>query len=292
MGLFGGFEHIVREREPLAPFTWLRIGGVAEYLAEPTSCQELEALVRHCRNEGVPVRMLGGGSKLLVRDQGVPGLVIHLGAPAFCEISVADNIVTAGAGAKLGHVISIAVREGLAGLEPLVGIPGSIGGALHGNAGTDNHDVGQWTAAAEVMAPGGEVIVHQREELHFAYRYSSIDELVILRAQFALDREDRTELTKRMQTLWILKKAKQPSSEENVGRVFKNPLGLRAADLIEQAGLKGTKVGGAEISDHHANFIVARTGTTSGDVLRLIDLVRTRVRERIGVELETDIEIW
>ena len=96
--------------------------------------------------------------------------------------------------------------------------------------------------------------MHQRDELHFAYRYSSIDELVILRASFALEREDRTELTKRMQTLWIVKKSKQPSSDENVGRVFKNPLGLRAADLIEQAGLKGTKVGGAEISDHPRQF--------------------------------------
>ncbi len=292
MGLFRGFEHIVREREPLAPYTWLRIGGVAEFLAEPTSGQELEALVRHCRSEEVPVRILGSGSNLLVRDPGVPGLVIHLAAPAFCDVTVEDNVISAGAGAKLGHVISIAVREGLSGLEPLVGIPGTIGGALHGNAGTDNHDVGQWTATAEVMTSSGDVVVHQRDELHFAYRYSSIDQLVILRAQFLLEREDRTELTKRMQTLWIMKKAKQPTGDENVGRVFKNPLGLRAADLIEQAGLKGTKVGGAEISDHHANFIVARTGTTSGDVLRLIELVRTQVRDRIGVELEMDIEIW
>ncbi|MHB8971307.1 MAG: UDP-N-acetylmuramate dehydrogenase [Pirellulaceae bacterium] len=292
MGLFGGFEHIVCEREPLAPYTWLRLGGVAEYLAEPTSGEELEALVRYCRLQDIPIRLLGGGSNLLVRDQGVPGLVIHLGAAAFSEISVADHVITAGAGAKLGHVISTAVREGLAGLEPLVGIPGTIGGALCGNAGTDNHDVGQWTMTAEVMTPAGEIVVHQRDDLHFAYRYSSIDELVILRASFALEHEDRTELTKRMQTLWIVKKSKQPSSDENVGRVFKNPLGLRAADLIEQSGLKGTKVGGAEISEQHANFIIARPGTTSGDVQRLIELVRSQVRERIGVELETDIEIW
>jgi UDP-N-acetylmuramate dehydrogenase len=292
MGLFSGFEHIVCEREPLAPYTWLRLGGVAEYLAEPTSVAELEALVRYCRLQDIPIRILGGGSNLLVRDQGVPGLVIHLGAAAFSEITVADHVITAGVGAKLGHVISTAVREGLAGLEPLVGIPGTIGGALHGNAGTDNHDVGQWTMTAEGMTPSGEIVVHQRDELHFAYRCSSIDELVILRASFALEQEDRTELTKRMQTLWIVKKSKQPSSDENMGRVFKNPIGLRAADLIEQAGLKGTKVGGAEISDHHANFIIARSGTISGDVQRLIDLVRSQVRERIGVELETDIEIW
>ena len=127
MGLFSGFEHIIREREPLAPYTWFRLGGVAENLAEPTSAEELEELVKRCGEQDVPVRMLGGGSNLLVRDQGVPGLVIHLGAAAFSEITVADNVITAGAGAKLGHVID-AVREGLAGLEPLVGIPGTIGG--------------------------------------------------------------------------------------------------------------------------------------------------------------------
>ena len=260
MGLLSGFEHIVSEREPLAPYTWFRLGGVAEYLAEPTSVGELEALVRHCRQRDLPVRILGGGSNLLVRDQGVPGVVIHLGAAAFSEISVRENVITAGAGAKLGHVISTAIREGLAGLEPLVGIPGTIGGALHGNTGTENHDVGQWTARAEVMTRSGEIVEQRREDLRFAYRYSSLDELVILRGCFALEREDRTELTKRMQTLWIVKKSKQPSSDENMGRIFKNPSGLRAADLIEQADLKGTKIGGAEISEKHANFIIARTG--------------------------------
>ncbi len=292
MGLLSGFEHIVCEREPLAPFTWFRLGGVAEYFAEPTSVEELEALVRSCREQGLPVRILGGGSNLLVRDQGVPGLVIHLAAAAFSQISVEDNVIAAGAGAKLGHVISTAVREGLAGLEHLVGIPGTIGGALRGNAGTENHDIGQWTEHAEVMTRSGEIVEHQRDELRFAYRYSSLDELVILNARFPLERDDRTELTKRMQTLWIVKKSKHPSSDENMGRVFKNPTGLRAADLVEQAGLKGAKIGGAEISEQHANFIIARKGASSDEVQRLIELVRSQVRERLGVELETDIEIW
>jgi UDP-N-acetylmuramate dehydrogenase len=292
MGRFSGFEHILREHEPLAPYTWLRLGGAAEYLAEPTSREELMGLVQRCRELDLPVRVVGAGSNLLVRDQDVPGVVLHLGAAAFSEITVADNVLTAGAGAKLGHVISTAVREGLAGLEPLVGIPGSVGGALHGNTGTENHDVGQWTVSAEVMTRAGEILIHGRDDLHFAYHYSSIDELVILRARFALDREDRTELTKRMQMLWIVRRSKQPSRDETMGRIFKNPMGLRAANLIEQAGLKGTKVGGAEISDVNANFIVVRAGATSDDVLRLIDMVASHVNERIGVELETDIEIW
>ncbi len=292
MGLLSGFEHIVCEQEPLAPYTWFRLGGAAEYFAEPTSVAELEALVKHCRAQEIPVRILGGGSNLLVRDQGVPGLVIHLAAAAFSEIAVEKDVIIAGAGAKLGHVISTAVREGLAGLEHLVGIPGTIGGALRGNAGTENHDVGQCTSWAQVMTRSGEILEHQRDDLRFTYRYSNLDELVILRAGFALETEDRTELTKRMQTLWIVKKSKQPSSDQSMGRIFKNPSGMRAAELVEQAGLKGTKIGKAGISEKHSNFIVAGTDASTEEVLRLIELVQLQVRERLGVELETDIEIW
>jgi UDP-N-acetylmuramate dehydrogenase len=292
MAFLSGFEHIACEGEPLAPYTWFRLGGLAEFFAEPTSIEELQALVEHCHGQDVPVRLLGGGSNLLVRDQGVPGMVIHLAAPAFSQISVDGERLSAGAGTKLGHAISTAVREGLAGLEHLVGIPGTIGGALRGNAGTENHDIGQWTSQARVLTRKGEILEHQRDDLHFAYRYSSLDELVILEAVFALDREDRTELTKRMQTLWIVKKSKQPSSDQNMGRIFRNPAGVRAAELIEQAGLKGTAVGGATISEQHANFIVTGTGAASDDVLQLIELVQLQVRERLGVELETDIEIW
>jgi len=292
MGTLTGFEHIVRENEPLAPYTWFRIGGPAEYLAEPTSEEELAALVGRCRESDIPVRILGGGSNLLIRDQGVPGVVIHLAAAIFSAIKVQDNRVEAGGGAQLSHLISTTVREGLAGLEYLVGIPGTVGGALHGNAGTENHDIGQWTAQATVLGRNGNVIHHDLEDLRFAYRYSSLDELVVLHAQFKLEPDDQLELTKRMQTLWIVKKSKQPSNGENIGRIFRNPSGIRAADLIEQAGLRGAKVGGAEISDRHANFIVVQPGASSEHVIRLIELMRTQVQDRVGVELATEIEIW
>ena len=134
--------------------------------------------------------------------------------------------------------------------------------------------------------------MHCRDDLQFTYHYSSIDELVILRASFALEREDRTELTKRMQTLWIVRKSKQPSSDENRAASLRIRWACGPASLIEQAGLKGAKSGGAEISDVNANFVIARTGTTSDNVLRLIEMVSRQVSERIGVELETDIEIW
>ena len=292
MASLTGFEQIVRQAEPLAAHTWFRLGGAAQYFAEPRDEQELTALVGRCREEGLNIRLLGGGSNVLVRDEGVLGVVIHLSAPAFSQIEVSGRTVSAGGGAKLGHVVSTSVREGLAGLEALVGIPGTIGGALHGNAGGRGGDIGQWTSYAAVLTRGGEVVERQREDLVFAYRQSSLDELVILRARFQLEQDDPEELTKRMQKQWIVKKAAQPLGHQSAGCIFKNPRGMSAGMLIEQAGLKGTRAGGAEVSDRHANFIVADSGCTSQDVLRLIELVRERVRDRLGVELETEIEVW
>ncbi len=292
MGLLSGFEHFVRENEPMAPHTWLRVGGLAEYFAEPTSVEELAALVQRCREEEVTVRLLGGGSNLLVRDEGAPGVVIHLAAPAFNGIEVEGNIVKAGAGARLSHVISTSIREGLGGFEQLTGIPGVVGGALHSNSSTSGGDIGQWTTAAAVMTRDGEILHRTREELNFAYRHSSLDELVILSAEFELEPGDPQELTKRMQKLWIEKQATQPRSDQNSGCIFKNPGGASAASLIEQAGLKGASMGEAEVSDRDANFIVAGPGATSQDVIRLADLIRNQVADRAGVELELAIEVW
>ena len=148
MGLLTGFEKIVRQAEPLAMHTWFQLGGPAEHFAEPRHADELIALVRRCREEEVPVRVLGQGSNLLVRDEGVAGMVVRLSEPAFAPITVEGQTITAGGGAKLGRVVTAAVREGLAGLEFLVAIPGTLGGALHGNAGTHGGDIGQWTCQA------------------------------------------------------------------------------------------------------------------------------------------------
>ncbi len=290
--LFSGFEKIVREAEPLAPHTWFRLGGPVEFFAEPGTVDELTALVRRCHDAGVQIRVLGGGSNLLVRDDGVEGMVVRLSAPAFSEIAVQSGTVTCGGGAKLGHVVSTVVREGLAGLETLVGIPGTVGGALHGNAGSRGGDVGQWTSRATVMTRSGEILQREREDLVFSYRQSSLDELVILACQFQMEEDDPQELTKRMQTQWIVKRAAQPAGDKPAGSIFKNPRGISAGMLIEQAGLKATRVGGAEVSERHANFIVVSPEAKSADVLKLIELVRSRVAEHLGVELETEIEIW
>ena len=292
MSLMTGFENVVRQGEPLAMHTWFQLGGPAEYFAEPDSAERLIALVRRCHAEGVEIRLLGQGSNILVRDDGVPGMVIHLSAPVFCEIRVEGRSLTAGGGALLGRVVTTAVHRGLAGLETLIGIPGTVGGALHGNAGTHSGNIGQWTLEATVIAANGEVYQRGSDELVFGYRQSSLDDLVILEASCQLEEDNPRELAQRMQKQWIVKKASQPMGHQSAGCVFKNPRGQSAGELIDDAGLKGTRIGGAVVSDRHANFIIAEPECTAQDVLRLIELVRSQVRDRMGMELELELEIW
>jgi UDP-N-acetylmuramate dehydrogenase len=292
MAFHSGLEHIVREQELLTRYTWLRIGGPAQYFAEPTNLDELATLVRRCREQELAVRLLGGGSNLLVRDEGVPGLVIHLSAAPFCVVSVRDGVLSAGGGAKLSQLISTAVREGLAGIEQLAGIPGTVGGALHGNASCHGADIGQCTSTATLLTHNGEIVTRRREELVFSYRGSSLDEFAILEVQFALEPADALDVTKRMQKLWIVNRASQPLSNQNAGMIFKDHGGVSAASLMEQAGLRATRVGRAELSDRNANFVVVQPGAPAGDVQKLIEHVRERVAQRLGVDLETALEVW
>jgi len=292
MSRFTGFEKIVREGELMAMHTWFQLGGPAEWFAEPRDADQLMALIARCREEDVPARLLGGGSNVLVRDPGVQGMVIRLSEPAFCGVAIDGCTIVAGGGARLGQVGPAAVREGLAGLETLVAIPGTLGGALHGNAGTHSADIGQWTVQATMVTYSGSVITRNRDDMEFGYRESSLDELVILSAKLQLEADDPVELAKRLQKQWIVRKASQPMGHQSAGCVFKNPGGVSAGEMIDRAGLKGTRIGGAVVSDRHANFFVAEHDCTSTDVLRLIDLVRDQVEDRMGVELELELEIW
>ncbi|MEO0530399.1 MAG: UDP-N-acetylmuramate dehydrogenase [Planctomycetota bacterium] len=290
--LNAGFEPIFTADASLADHTWLRVGGNAEWLVRPTSVEELVAVVTRCRDESVPIRVLGSGSNVLVRDEGVKGVVLQLDHEAFTGIHIAGTRVTAGGGASLAKLINETVRAGLGGLDTLVGIPGVVGAALHHNSGGRGGDIGQAVTEAKVLTRSGETLTRDRDHMVFGYRESSLDELVILEAVFELEASDPSELTKRMQKQWIVSKASQPMSHERRGQVFRNPRGMSAGMLIDQAGLKGANVGGASVSDKHANFFVAGDGATADDLLKLIELVRSRVEERMGIELELSIEIW
>ena len=292
MSSLNEFNEILQRDEPLAPCTWLHLGGPAQYLLTPRSIDELTKLVRTCHEAQIPIHILGGGSNVLVKDEGVSGAVIRLTNPVFAHVTIDGNRVRAGGGALLSHVISETVRVGLAGFENLTGIPGTIGGALCGNSGGRLGEISQLVTSVTGLTLLGELVVRGKDELTFDYRQSNLGELLILDAEFELASGDPEAISQILKKNWIAKKSVQPLSSQSAGCVFKNPRGQRAGQLIEQAGLKGTRVGGAEISDRHANFIVTHPGTKSSDVLRLIDLIRSKISEQFGVHLESEIKIW
>ncbi|QEG20920.1 UDP-N-acetylmuramate dehydrogenase [Mariniblastus fucicola] len=292
MSLISGFEHFVRENEPLSPLTSLRLGGPAEYFAEPTTVEELAAIVKRFSEAGVSVRMIGAGSNVLVPDSGVSGLVIHLSAPAFCQIEIDGNRMRVGGGARLSHLVSNAIREGLNGPQHLVGMPGTIGGALHSNISFPNVDIGTWVRSVDVMKRSGEQLTYSGEDVTFSSRESSLSELVILAVEAEFEKEDPAALTKQLQTLWLVKKAKRPPADFNAAYLFKNPFGESAADLIDSAGMKGTSVGGVSLFDANPNYLVTESGATVADVIKLIETVRKGVHEKLDVQLETAIQIW
>jgi UDP-N-acetylmuramate dehydrogenase len=286
------FSEILTRDEPLAPLTWLKIGGPAQYVLRPQSVEQLTAIVRTCHALQVPLHVIGAGSNLLVRDAGVSGAVVQLVHDGFHQVTIEGTRVRAGAGVSLATLISQSVKAGLAGLDVLVGIPGTVGGALKGNAGGRSGDIGQHVDLVRGLTLTGELTTRREDELTFAYRSSNLAGLIVLDAEFELHRDDPDELTRRMRTLWISKKATQPLTFQSAGCIFKNPRGMSAGLLIDRAGLKGTRIGNVEISDRHANFIISHGEASSDDVLRLIDLARSKVAEQFGVDLELEIEIW
>jgi len=286
------FAEIVQASASLAPYTHLKLGGPAEYLAQPRSREELAAVVGQCFAQRLPLRVLGSGCNLLVRDEGVKGLVLRLNDPFFAKVEVHGKEVTAGAGAAVSALISESVRHGLGGLEMLVGIKGTVGGALRCNAGDRGGDIGQFVRRVEVLDLRGKVQVRERDELRFGPHKSNLDDPVLLTATFGLDNDDPGVLVKRMRRAWIHRKAHQPLSFQAANRIFQDPPGFTAAALIDQAGLARTQVGGAEVSDRDPNAIVVHPGATARDVLRLIDMVRSRVQEQFKIELALEITIW
>jgi UDP-N-acetylmuramate dehydrogenase len=282
----------VSRAEPLAPHTWLGLGGTAMWFCEPVDLEALTGVVRRCQEQSIPLRVIGGGSNVLVPTDGFSGMVLRLSAPAFSEIAVEPPFLKTGAGAKLVHVVSAAVQAGLAGLEMLVDIPGTVGGAVVGNAGGHGGDIGQRVRDVTVMLPDGTVETRDRSRLAFESRWSNLDDAIVVSCRFELDEEAPAILTKRMQKQWILGRGGQPGGTRSVAMMFKDPLGMTAESLIEQSGGRDLTSGGATVYAPHANYVVAGPRTTSDDVRGLVELVRDRVRQRLGVELVPIIRVW
>lgn len=286
------FSEILLRNEPMAQHTWLKLGGPAQYFVTPRTEDELLAVMTTCREQKLPLHILGSGSNLLVREEGVPGVVIRVMEPLLSEVTVEGTTVTAGAGALLSHVISEAVRAGLGGVEHLVGIPGTIAGAVVGNSGGRAGDIGQLITSVKVLTQDGSITTRRGDELSFSYRRSSIQDLLVLSATLQLTKDDSEELTRRMRKNWIMKRSTQPMADQSAGCIFRNPRGLSAGALIEQCGLKGMSVGKARISERHANFIVTEAGATSREVEQLISRIQKAVAEKFAVDLELEIKVW
>ncbi|MCI0498141.1 MAG: UDP-N-acetylmuramate dehydrogenase [Planctomycetales bacterium] len=292
MNIFSGFESIVRENCPLRDFTWYGLGGCADYFIQPKTTDQIKEVLNRCRENDMPIHVLGFGSNLLVSDEGVRGVVLKLDAEEFCRFEFNGNILTAGAGANLNKLVLDSVRKGLGGLEALTGIPGSVGGAVRMNAGGNFGDIGSCVKSVTVMDKYGNLFEKEKPELVFDYRWANITAPVILAATMELTESDPEAMLKTVKEVWIYKKNSQPLNTKNAGCIFKNPRGMSAGALIDRAGLKGTQLGGAVVSEKHANFIVTESGCTSTDVKQLIELVRTKVKTAFDVELELEIEIW
>jgi UDP-N-acetylmuramate dehydrogenase len=292
MSLADDFPEITKRDAPLAPFTHLKIGGPAEFLIQPRTVEELRAVLTACREKDVPVRMLGGGNNLLIRDDPVPGAVVRLVHAAFTMTEWDGKRITAAGGGPLYDLIAFSVRQGLSGLETLVGLRGTVGGSVRCNVGDKAGEIGQTVRQVTVMTETGKVQVRNRDELTFTEHESDIDEPVILSVVFELEKDSPEAVLKRMRKAWILRKAAEPLSFQAAVRLFRNPPGQTAAALIDRAAMTKARVGGAELSERNSNYVVAHPGTTAADILQLAEQVRTKVKERTGANLQRELHVW
>ncbi len=289
---FAGLEEIVEENSPLARFTWYRIGGPARYLVRPRSVEELAEAARRCAENELPIHVLGLGANLLVGDDGVDGAVFKLDSDFFKSVNIKDNVVEVGAGADMQKLVLKSVRTGLAGIECLAGIPGTIGGGIRMNAGGKFGDIGSVVTRVKVMNAAGESFERFKDDLVFDYRSTNISATFILSATLELEPDEPDRILKKTKEIWMYKQNTQPLSTKSCGCIFKNPRGLSAGALIDQAGLKGMRVGGAEISGKHANFIIAHNGCRADDVMKLVKLIREKVWEKNQIQLESEVQVW
>jgi UDP-N-acetylmuramate dehydrogenase len=290
--MFAGLEEIVTENAPLAPHTWYKIGGPARWLIRPRSVEELQEASKRCAENGVPVYVLGLGANLLVSDDGVDGAVFRLDEDYWRRVKFEGATMEVGAGADMQRLLVRTVRQGLAGIECLAGIPGTVGGGVRMNAGGKFGDIGAVITRVQVMDVTGLLFERHKDDLVFDYRSTNISAKFILSATLELEEDDPERIMKKTKEIWMYKRNTQPLNTKNCGCIFKNPRGLSAGALIDQAGLKGFKVGGAEVSTKHANFIVAHPGCRADDVMRLVKIIREKVFEKNEIHLESEVQIW
>lgn len=288
----------LRFHYPMHQLTTYKVGGPVEALWEARDLTTLKKVIRYLSLEGIPYNALGRGSNLLVKDEGIDGIIIRLkGSLATIKAGEKKSLVWAGGGVHLTDLMNWCRQRGMSGLEFLTGIPGTVGGAVAMNAGAFGQEINERIKALQFVLPGGTEVEMNRSELKFSYRRLQMEEgRLVTNACFRLDEDTPKAVFEKMGGFLKTRKQTQPLEYPNAGSVFKNPSGAPfstpgAGKLIEKAGLKGKRIGGAMVSEKHANFIVNDGGATAGDILMLMDLVRLEVKRMSGINLELEIRV-
>lgn len=279
--------------EPLSRHTTFKVGGPADLFVRPNSVQGVGSVIALCREAGAPVRVMGLGSNLLVADGGVRGVVVQI-ADNMADVSVAGKRVKVLAGASNSSVAHAALAASLAGYEFASGIPGTVGGAAIMNAGAYDGEFRGVAVGVSCLTPDGNIVEVPAAEADWSYRHSMMSDrgYVVLSAELELASGERSAIKARMADLAQRRRDKQPLEMPSAGSTFKRPVGHFAGKLIQDAGLRGFRIGGAQVSEKHTGFVVNAGGATASDVRRLIAEVQRRVKDEAGVRLETEVRMW
>lgn len=279
----------IMENEPMANHTSYGIGGPALAFIKPKSIKDLQMIKLFSEKYQIPVNCIGSGSNLLVSDEGINGFVITL-QKSFMNILFDENRCYIGAGVKLSKLVKECIKRNLIGLETLIGIPGTLGGALIMNAGAFGNEISNYLISIELLNSKGVVVKKSANEIEFGYRSSTFSkDDIIISAEFQLEKASETEIRKNRDRANLSRKQTQPLKFRSAGSVFKNPKDFSAGYLIDQAGLKGKSIGGAMVSDIHANFIINQANAKADDVVQLIKLIRDTVLKKYSITLDLEI---
>ncbi|ARU62294.1 UDP-N-acetylenolpyruvoylglucosamine reductase [Tumebacillus avium] len=278
--------------EPLSKHTSWKIGGPADVFVLPTTIEHLVRIMELTHEHQIPWYVIGKGSNLLVKDGGLRGVVLKLG-DNFSELQIEGQTLTAQGGRSFVSAANHAIRSGLGGLEFATGIPGTVGGAVMMNAGAHGGEVKDVLKECRVLTEEGKIVHLAHADLNFDYRYSRLKDrpAIVLDASFSLHPGDAAEMSERVKGWRERRQATQPLAMPSCGSVFRNPDGTHAGKLVEEAGLKGTRIGGAQISELHGNFIVNTGGAKAADVLQVIELVQRTIKQKYGYELHPEVRI-
>lgn len=284
----------MKKDEVMAKHTSFKVGGIADILIKINSLEELQYILKYTRENDIPLTIIGNGSNLLVKDKGIRGITIKLNFNEI-EIEEKDNkiIITAGAGVKLGMLSSILLKKEIAGFEFASGIPGTIGGAIYMNAGAYGKEMKEIVIETNCINEDGIIKTLRNEEINFSYRHSRFKEEqdIIISAKLELEKGNAEEIKEKMDTYKKSRQEKQPIDMPSAGSTFKRGTNFISAKLIDEAGLKGYSIGGAQVSLKHAGFIVNTGNATAKDILNLVDYVIKVVYEKFGKVLELEVEV-